>query len=64
MLLYGKSLPVEESPQAALTISQLIIFNMHQELPESGTIRHQKNFEIPLPVYMGMSVHGKTEADP
>ena len=40
MLLYGKSLPVEESPQAALTISQLIIFNMHQELPESGTIRH------------------------
>ncbi len=44
-----------------LTIAQLLQYNCYARYKEgAATHRHSKDRETPFPVYMGMSVYGKT----
>lgn len=47
--------------QASLTISQLLVHNSrtHAQKASSYT-RHSKDHETPLPIYVGVNIHGKT----
>ena len=50
-------------PAAALSISQLIIFNSlkHSRSKQSTqTVRHNREREMPLPLYIALKVHGMT----
>jgi hypothetical protein len=55
---------IDNSPMnaAQLSISQLLMFNTNVRRREgvSGIVRHNKQRETPLPVYLGMMIHTKT----
>ena len=47
--------------QAALTLAQLASFNaVKKARPNTATIKHSKERETPLPVYVGLTVHAQT----
>ena len=50
---------------AALSIAQLIIFNSVKHRRTSDTcvsqeVRHSRNQEMPLPLYIGLEIHAAT----
>jgi len=59
-ILYGTSqLPRSGTKSPVITISQLIMLNFHESLPKGNIVRHKKNREPPLPLYMGLSSYGR-----
>ena len=66
MLLYGPNIKTQSShsltPQAALTLSQLVMFNSFVNCRGgiTNTLRHKKDRENPLPLYLGVLIHNKT----
>ena len=59
MILYGPNIKTQSSysltPQAALTLSQLVMFNnrsVHCRGGTTNTLRHKKDRETPLPLYL------------
>ena len=44
---------------AALAISQLLVFNSvkHARKESSGSVRHNRNREMPLPLYLSTKIH-------
>ena len=66
MILYGPNIKTQSSylstPQAALTLSQLLMFNSFARCQDGGshTLRHKQERETPLPLYLGVLIHSKT----
>jgi hypothetical protein len=66
MILYGPNIKTQTSctlrPQAALTLSQLLVFNTVARCRDENfrTIRHNPERETPLPLYLGVLIHTKT----
>lgn len=61
VILYGSSMQENcRATQPALTISQLIIFNHHERMPKGDIVRNKKHHETPLPLYLGLSVYGRS----
>ena len=67
MILYGPNIKTQSSylstPQAALTLSQLLKFNSFARCrgrDTSHTLRHKEERETPLPQYLGVLIHSKT----
>ena len=67
MILYGPNIKTQSSymstPQAALTLSQLLKFNSFARCrgrDTSHTLRHREERETPLPQYLGVLIHHKT----
>ena len=66
MILYGPNIKTQSSylstPQAALTLSQLLKFNSFARCrgrDTSHTLRHKEERETPLPQYLGVLIHSK-----
>ena len=51
---------VETHAQPALTIAQLLQFNVAVKAKHSTVVRHTKSREPPLPVNIGLSIHART----
>lgn len=51
---------IAEISQAALSISQLLQFNVVGNRASSSGSYHSRDREPPLPIYMGLKVHSKT----
>ena len=68
MILYGPNIEEQEctsgKEQAALTISQLLQFNIHARCHDKEVKRERRSIcrETPLPIYIGISVHTKTRS--
>lgn len=65
MILYGPNIQDQmknNTSQAALTISQLLQFNCigRQRKGTTGKVRHTKERETPVPIYVGLSTHALT----
>jgi len=67
MVVNGPNIEAQTSssamPQPILTISQLLLYNSlvrRRKNQSTSTIRHNKDRETPLPIYLGMMVHTKT----
>lgn len=61
MLLYGSSLhEFCKATQPALTICQLIVTNHKKITPKGLIVRHTKEYDTPLPLYVGLLTHGTT----
>ena len=69
MVLYGPNITTQSSsaftPQPALTLSQLLIYNSlirqrNTTTTSRHTIRHRQDQETPLPIYLGIMLHTKT----
>ncbi|CAH0381202.1 unnamed protein product [Bemisia tabaci] len=64
MLLYGPNCQQQaenHSRQEALTLAQLISFNMKKTDPtKSNALRHKSSAETPFPVYLSLMLHCKT----
>lgn len=61
MLLYGSAVHTDcGATKPALTIGQLILFNMHEKQPKSNVVRNRKHLEPPLPLYMALSTYGRS----
>jgi len=61
MILNPTSSDAKHLPtQAAVTISQLLQFNVAIKATHSDVVRHTKTREPPLPVYIGLSMHART----
>lgn len=67
MVLQGPSIKdqsaKEGSDQAALTISQMFLFNAvkhSRHASTSGQVRHKADRETPLPLYIGLKLHAAT----
>jgi hypothetical protein len=61
MILNPTPLEACDSPnQVALTIAQLLQFNVAVKTVHSDAIRHTKAREPSLPVYIGLSTHAST----
>ena len=51
----------DESRQATLSIAQLVQLNSSvRKRGESTSIHHSKSRETPVPIYLGMMIHGHT----
>ena len=63
MILVGIDLKDQsnDDSQACLTISHTILFNCKKRAP-TGKSRHVLEYEPPLPLYMGLSVHTQTRS--
>ena len=47
--------------QACLTVGEVIVYNTKEKSKESNTqARHSLEREPPLPVYIGLNIHGLT----
>ena len=68
MILYGPNIEEQECSsakvQAALTISQILQYNIRARCrdKEVKQERRSKCHETPLPIYIGISVHAKTQS--
>ena len=67
MILDGASIEKQESVgrcAAVDSISQLMIYNSvkHAPTPNSNNIRHNKDKETPLPIYLGLMIHATTRS--
>lgn len=64
MLLNGHNIKHEDpvESQACLTISQLIYFHVKNRHSEASKLRHVKDREPPLPIYVGLQVHSLTRS--
>ena len=66
MLLEGPSIKEHtgdnsEEPTASVSIAQLIVFNtVKRRSNQSNSIRHNRNRETPLPIYIALKVHAET----
>ena len=68
MIIEGPSIKkdnkdIEEEDQvikAALTISQLLSFNSCKQGRAGKTVRHRRERECPLPVYIALKIHSET----
>jgi len=49
-----------DGPRAALSISQLLIFNTVKNARDTASSRHHRDRETPLPLYLAMKVHATT----
>ena len=66
MMLYGPSMKKAATKcvsKPALCLSQLIQFNAQSSTKErQENVRHNKDREPPLPVYLGLLIHSKTRS--
>ena len=68
MILYGPNIEEQEyssgKEQAALTIAQLLQFNIRARCRDEEVKRERRSKcrETPLPIYIGISVHAKTRS--
>ena len=65
MVLNGPNINSQSSAstfQPALTLSQLLFFNSSEGMryKDTESVRHNKQQETPLPIYLGMVIHTKT----
>ena len=66
MVLNGPNIKSQTSsssvPQPPLTLSQLLLYNSTNRYKENATdnVRHSKQRETPLPIYLGVMLHTKT----
>ena len=66
MILYGPNIKTQSShlstPQAALTLSQLLMFNSFARCRAESchSLRHNQERETPFPLYLGVLIHSKT----
>lgn len=68
MILDGASIQhqtqlLETGTTAALTVSQLLVFNSVKHtraVKSSGTVRHSRDKETPLPMYIALKIHAVT----
>ena len=66
MVLKGPNIVAQSSsttmPRSVLTISQLLMFNsmVRHRKDVTSIIRHSKERETPLPMYLGVMIHTKT----
>ncbi|CAH0392073.1 unnamed protein product [Bemisia tabaci] len=64
MLLYGPNCQQQaenHARQEAITIAQLIHFNMRVNAPvKAGSVRHTRSMETPFPTYLSLMLHSKT----
>lgn len=61
MLLWGSAVQNDcRASKPALSICQLIIFNMRQTVPKGNVVRHTRTLEPPLPVYLGLSIYAQS----
>ena len=64
MILEGPNIKSQsENPlsQIASSLSQLLVYNSRgQSHTASSNMRHSKERETPLPIYIGLNIHGKT----
>ena len=67
MVVNGPNIEAQTSssamPQPIRTISQLLLYNslvQRRKNQSTSTIRHNKDRETPLPIYLGRMVHTKT----
>lgn len=60
-LLYG-AIPTDYSGarRPVITICQLIMLNFREAMPKGGIVRHRKKLEPPFPLYMGLSIYGRS----
>lgn len=59
-VLYGNTISAKSETQAALTMCQLIYFNVKSDRSSEKSVRHRINREPPLPIYVGLYLHSKT----
>ena len=67
MLLRGADIMDQDSAdsQACLSIAQTIVFNCKKNIKKSSSTvksRHSVEYEPPLPLYIGLSVHTQTRS--
>lgn len=57
----GDDVDMSQRTKAALTLCQLIIFNMVKHTPSENTkyMRHPKEYETPVPLYWGIRMHSE-----
>ncbi|CAG9762637.1 unnamed protein product [Ceutorhynchus assimilis] len=61
LICVGSAVHTEcRASKPAVTICQLIMFNMLQALPKGNIIRHKKKLEPPLPIYLGLSIYARS----
>ena len=66
MILNGPNIKTQSSPSAvsqpALSISQLLLYNSSKTHKENAkdVVRHSRQRETPLPIYLGIMLHTKT----
>ena len=65
MVVYGTNITTQTSsanmPQAALSLSQLLMYNyLVNQSKASTTTKHSQARETPLPMYLGIMLHSKT----
>lgn len=59
-LLYGSPVPPQcGATTPALTIAQLLMFNFRETVPKGSIVRSKREYETPLPLYMGLAAYGK-----
>ena len=51
----------DSTTQAALSLSQLLVFNCNKRKRDLSTIRHEPKRETPLPVYLGLTIYAQTQ---
>nr|CAD7568390.1 unnamed protein product [Timema californicum] len=57
---YASEENVTKATQPALTIRQLIVFIHSENIPKGNIIRHKKSHEPPVPLYVCLSIFGRT----
>jgi hypothetical protein len=66
VVLHGPNIKSQSSTtttsQPALTLSQLLVYNSSKRCGNNsaGIVRHSKERETPLPIYLGTMIHSKT----
>ena len=63
MILQGPSIKVQSATmknQAVTSLSQLIQFSCKRKRSSSASHYHHKDNETPLPIYLGLQIHGST----
>lgn len=61
IILYGTSAPTKcRASQPALAISQLLLLNYQETNPKGNKVRQNCQRQPPLPLYMALSVYGRT----
>ena len=60
MIMYGKTSETSLQSKAVLSIAQLVRFNSTRQGTTTTQAYHQRQYETPLPIYLGLSIHART----
>ncbi len=62
-LMYGSTVtPGNAATQPALTISQLVMLNLHKKVPEGKIVRNRRELEAPFPLFLALSTYGRSRS--